>query len=83
MNEATATQLNLIREISDALATPHIDWWLFGGWAMDFHAGNITRDHADIEVFVRLEDAAAVREALVGAGSSPHRLPIRKRLTRT
>ena len=29
-----------------------IDYWLFGGWAVDFHAGKVTRRHADIDVAV-------------------------------
>jgi hypothetical protein len=27
-------------------------YWLFGGWAVDFHAGRVTRDHADIDLAV-------------------------------
>ncbi len=35
---------------------------------MDFNAGEVTRDHADIEIFVWLHDATAVKDALVHAG---------------
>jgi hypothetical protein len=68
VNEATATQLRLIGKIRDALDAAGVAWWLYGGWAVDFHAGEVTRDHSDIEIFVRLEDAAAAKDALVGAG---------------
>src|ERR1700674_4545811 len=68
MNEATAIQLRLIREIGDALDAAGVAWWLFGGWAMDFHAGEVTRDHSDIEIFVRLVDAETAKDALVRAG---------------
>jgi hypothetical protein len=68
MNDATAIQMRLIGEICDALDATGVAWWLYGGWAMDFHAGRITRDHADIELFVWREDADAARAALVGAG---------------
>jgi hypothetical protein len=68
MNAATATQLELLREIASALDAARIEWWLFGGWAMDFHAGRITRDHADIEIFSWKHDAATVRLALENAG---------------
>ncbi len=68
MNEATAIQMRLIGEIRDALDAAGVAWWLFGGWAMDFHAGEVTRDHADIELFVGLEDAGKAKNALVRAG---------------
>jgi hypothetical protein len=29
-----------------------IDYWLFGGWAVDFHAGRVTRQHEDVDVAV-------------------------------
>ncbi|MEX2247820.1 MAG: aminoglycoside adenylyltransferase [Dehalococcoidia bacterium] len=68
MDDATRTQLRLLGEIRDALAAAGVRWWLFGGWAMDFHAGEVTRDHSDIEAFVRKDDAEAVRRALTAAG---------------
>jgi hypothetical protein len=66
--ERATAQLALIAEIGELLGARGIDWWLFGGWAIDFHAGEITREHADIEMLVTTADAAAAREALVGAG---------------
>jgi hypothetical protein len=68
MNANTATQLDLIRQIAATLRAAGIDWWLFGGWAMDFHAARVTRNHADIELFSWKRDAAAVRRTLEGAG---------------
>ncbi|MBI5287604.1 MAG: hypothetical protein HY873_01390 [Chloroflexi bacterium] len=63
-----ARQLALIAQIAAALDEATVSWWLFGGWAMDAHAGRITRAHDDIEVFVWERDAAAVRTALSSAG---------------
>jgi len=68
MNEATATQLRLITEISGALGTAGVEWWLFGGWGLDARIGRITRDHGDIEFFVRREQADQTRAALVACG---------------
>ena len=68
MNDATRAQLRLIAEIAVALDAAGIPWWLFGGWAMDFHAHEVTRDHEDIELFVRTEDGARVRETFTRAG---------------
>lgn len=63
-------QLQLIREVRDALARAAISWWMYGGWAMDFQLGAVTREHADIEIFVWERDAEAVRWTLVAAGFS-------------
>jgi hypothetical protein len=68
VNDATTIQLELLREIAETLDGAGIEWWLYGGWAMDFHAGRVTRDHADIEIFSWKRDAAAVRIALEAAG---------------
>jgi hypothetical protein len=68
MDEPTTIQLQLLREMRDALDAAGVRWWLFGGWGMDVHAGEVTRDHSDIEFFVREEDASATRDVLVAAG---------------
>ncbi len=67
MNADTKTQLELLREIAAALGSAGVDWWLFGGWAMDLHAGRVTRDHADIEIFSWKHDATAVRHSMQSA----------------
>jgi hypothetical protein len=61
-------QLALIAEIADALSEARVAWWLFGGWAMDFRAGRVTREHSDIEAFVWKSDAGSVRAALERRG---------------
>lgn len=66
--DTTSRQLDLIREVRDALAAARPPWWLYGGWALDFHLGVVTREHADIEIFVWKRDAEGVRQALIGAG---------------
>jgi hypothetical protein len=68
MDANTQAQLGLIEEIRAALDAAGAPWWLYGGWAMDAHAGRVTRDHSDIEVFVWASDARAVRSALGAAG---------------
>jgi hypothetical protein len=68
MNGATATQLRIIGELAAALEAEGIRWWLFGGWALDFHAGAVLRDHSDIEFYVWKQDAARAVEALRRAG---------------
>jgi hypothetical protein len=68
VNAETGTQLELIGEIAAALDAARVDWWLFGGWALDAHAGKITRDHSDIELFSWKHDAAKLRDALEATG---------------
>ena len=62
------THLNLIAQIGDAFAKAGVSWWLYGGWAMDFHAGRVTRPHIDIEFFVNIEEAAIAMTALMESG---------------
>jgi hypothetical protein len=68
MDKNTQTQLQLLHELCEVLGAATVEWWLFGGWAVDFHVGTVTRDHADIEIFVRVGDVESAREALVTAG---------------
>ena len=49
-------QLAAIAKTHELLTRSGIDYWLFGGWAVDFHAGSITRSHDDIDVAVWLDD---------------------------
>jgi hypothetical protein len=45
-----------------------IEYWIFGGWAVDFHAGRLTRDHADIDVAIWQTDLDLVHGLLVADG---------------
>jgi hypothetical protein len=45
-----------------------IDYWIFGGWAVDFHAGRVTRDHADIDIAIWHADLDVVHGLLVADG---------------
>ncbi|MFF0742725.1 nucleotidyltransferase domain-containing protein [Streptomyces sp. NPDC004111] len=48
-----------------------ITLWLRGGWAMDFHLGEVTRPHGDIDWFARVQDAPLLADALLGHGYRP------------
>lgn len=67
---ATIGQLRVISELAGQLERAGIAWWLFGGWAMDFHAGRVTRDHDDIELFVEVDSAERLLELMHGTGFS-------------
>ncbi len=64
MNE----QLSALRGVHEALTAADVDYWLFGGWAVDFYAGEVTRDHDDVDVAVWLSDHERVAELLAADG---------------
>lgn len=41
-----------------------IEYWLFGGWAVDFYAGRVTRDHDDVDLAIWHEDLPGIAELL-------------------
>src|SRR5215216_1586945 len=49
-------QLVALAELDALLAGHGISYWLFGGWAVDFHAGRVTREHGDIDIAVWAAD---------------------------
>src|SRR4051812_38518760 len=63
-----AEQLAAIDSLHAALAAAAIDYWLFGGWAVDFWVGRTTRDHNDIDAAVWRRDYDKIRAALLAAG---------------
>ncbi|HEX6508397.1 MAG TPA: aminoglycoside adenylyltransferase [Chloroflexota bacterium] len=65
MNER---QLALIREFASICTAASIEFWLRGGWAMDFFLGRITRNHEDIDLFVWAEDAPRLAGKLQRSG---------------
>jgi hypothetical protein len=61
-------QLAALARLGGLFDREGIDYWLFGGWAVDFYAGTVTRAHDDLDVAVRAENADRVRELLAGDG---------------
>jgi hypothetical protein len=68
-------QLDTIGLLHDLFKQDGIDYWLFGGWAVDFYAGRITRPHADIDLAIWRTDLNAVGELLAQEGWSRVRQP--------
>ena len=49
----TATaQLVALGRVHELLQREGIEYWLFGGWAVDFYVGSVTRPHDDIDIAV-------------------------------
>ena len=61
-------QLGALSHLSELLGQHGIEYWLFGGWAVDFHAGRVTRQHDDLDVAVWSHDAERAHELLTAAG---------------
>ena len=61
-------QLAAIAALDELLTREGIEYWLFGGWAVDFHAGRITRPHDDVDVAVWAKHVSRVATLLDRAG---------------
>ncbi len=61
-------QLSAIAQTHELFTRSDIDYWLFGGWAVDFHVGSITRSHDDIDVAVSLDDRERIGPLLEAEG---------------
>ncbi len=68
-----AEQLAAIESLGRALGDAGIEHWLFGGWAVDFWAGRVTRDHSDIDAVAWRRDYERIDAALQTAAWRPHR----------
>src|SRR5437763_5690644 len=61
-------QLAALARIHERLGRRGVDYWLFGGWAVDFHAGSVTRPHDDVDIAVWLRDRDRVAALLAADG---------------
>jgi hypothetical protein len=66
--KARAAQLETIGWLHTLLGEQGLEYWLFGGWAVDFHAGRVTRDHEDVDLAVWQSDVDRVRGLLEAHG---------------
>jgi hypothetical protein len=61
-------QLAAVARIHELVEGAGIEYWLFGGWAVDFHAGSVTRAHVDVDVAVWAHDLDRIRQLLEADG---------------
>ena len=57
-----------LARVHELLREAGIAYWLFGGWAVDFYAGEVTRPHDDVDIAVWLEDLPRIVELLEADG---------------
>jgi hypothetical protein len=67
-DEPAAQQLSALARLSELFEEARIANWLFGGWAVDFYAGAVTRAHDDLDMAVWLEDLPRIAKVLEGEG---------------
>jgi Aminoglycoside-2''-adenylyltransferase len=61
-------QLGALGSIEELLDAHGIDGWLFGGWAVDFHAGWVSRGHDDLDLAVWAADHDRIAGLLAADG---------------
>jgi len=61
-------QIDALRDVVAAFDAAGIEHWLFGGWAVDFHAGRVTREHGDVDLGIWLDDMPRIDEVLAAGG---------------
>ncbi|HEY2408121.1 MAG TPA: hypothetical protein VGI10_19070 [Polyangiaceae bacterium] len=62
--DGARAQLAAIARLDRMLEANGLAYWLFGGWAVDFHVGALTRAHGDIDVAVWSHDRERVAALL-------------------
>jgi len=67
-SDVTEAQLAAIDRMHGRCTASGIEYWLFGGWAVDFHAGRVTRAHSDIDLAVWRDDVETVSGLLEADG---------------
>jgi hypothetical protein len=61
-------QLAALARVHELLERRGIEYWLFGGWAVDFHVGSVTRAHDDIDIAVWAEDHDRIASLVAADG---------------
>jgi dihydrofolate reductase len=57
-------QLAALAAVDALFERAGLAYWLFGGWAVDFYAGSITRPHSDVDIAVWLDDRSRIAALL-------------------
>jgi dihydrofolate reductase len=57
-------QLAALAAVDGLFERAGLTYWLFGGWAVDFYAGSITRPHSDVDIAVWLVDRPGIAALL-------------------
>lgn len=61
------SHLKVLSEISTIFEGINAEFWMRGGWAIDFLLGEITRPHSDIDIVTWITDREQLENALLKA----------------
>jgi hypothetical protein len=61
-------QLAALDDLHRCFEAEGVEYWLFGGWAVDFHAGTLTRPHGDVDLAIWLRDFPRIAQLLLNEG---------------
>jgi dihydrofolate reductase len=64
----SAEQLAALASVVEAFTERDLEYWLFGGWGVDFYAGRVTREHFDVDLAVWRDDLNPIVEVLEASG---------------
>ncbi|MDW2878247.1 MULTISPECIES: nucleotidyltransferase domain-containing protein [Bacillaceae] len=67
-NGQTESQFKVLAEISTISEINGIEFWLRGGWAIDFLLGRMTRPHDDIDLVTWIKNREHLEDELVKSG---------------
>jgi hypothetical protein len=67
-SDRAMAQLELLGDAVERLVSRAVPVWLSGGWALDFHVGEVTREHGDIDFIIFTQDGDAAGHALRSLG---------------
>ena len=70
MSDPARRQLAALAGVDERFTEAHVDYWLFGGWAVDFNTGTVTRPHDDVDIAVWFDDVMRIAELLEADGWS-------------
>jgi len=68
LDTQTKNQLKILNEISELFESLNVEFWLRGGWAIDFILGHLTRPHSDIDLNTWITNREKIEQALIKAG---------------
>jgi Aminoglycoside-2''-adenylyltransferase len=68
MDYLTTQQLSALARVAGLLEEAGVAHWLFGGWAVDFYVGSVTRAHDDLDLAVWLTDLPQIAQLLEDDG---------------
>lgn len=77
----TKNQLKILNELSTIFKNENLDFWLRGGWTIDFILGKVTRIHSDIDLCTWITNREKIEHTLIHAGfkEDPVNEPFRNR----